>query len=247
MARLPLALALVALFVVTLLVNAPARLLAHVLPAGQVVMQGFEGTVWNGSASRCMIQLPMGYLHLGSVRWSLHPLSLLTFGPRVQIESKWGQQTAAGSLKLRGSQDLVVEDFEGRVGADLLRQFAPLAVGGSFTVQLAVLELKDGLPHQAEGRLVWQQASWLSPRGPVALGSYALDVAQPEGAPLVGDVITLNGALEAKGQVRLDGRRYELDVFAGGDNSLNAELRNALALLAEPEPGGYRIALEGEF
>ena len=79
------------------------------------------------------------------------------------------------------------------------------------------------------------------------LGSYALDVMQPEGEALVGEVITLNGPLEAKGQVRLDGRRYALDVFAGGDDTLNAELTNALALLAEPEPDGYRIALEGEF
>ena len=53
-----------------------------------------------------------------------------------------------------------------------------------------------------------------------------------------GEVITLNGPLEAKGQVRLDGRRYALDVFAGGDDTLNAELTNALALLAEPEPEG---------
>lgn len=247
MSRLPWALALLVLFFVTMLVNAPARLLAHVLPADQVVMQGFEGTVWNGSASRCMIRLPVGFLHLGSVRWSLDPWSLLTLAPRVELDSKWGQQTAAGTLQLRGSRDLLVEDFEGRVGAELLRQFAPLAVGGSFNIQLAMLELQGGLPHRAEGRLVWQQGTWLSPGGPVALGSYALDVTQPEGGPLVGEVITLNGPLEAKGGVRLEERRYELDVFAGGDSSLNAELRNALALLAVPEPGGYRIVVEGEF
>lgn len=247
MSRLPWALALFVLFLVTLLVNAPARLLSWVLPAEQVVMQGFAGTVWNGSASRCMIELPVGFLHLGSVQWSLDPWSLLTLAPRVVVQSKWGQQTAAGALQLRGSQDLLVEDFEGRVGADLLRQFAPLAVGGSFNAQLAVLELRGGLPYRAQGRLVWQQASWLSPRGPVALGSYALDVEQPEGEALVGEVITLNGPLEAKGGVRLEGRRYELDLLAGGDAALNAELKNALALLAEPGPEGYRIALEGEF
>ena len=247
MSRIAAGLALLVLFVVIMLVNAPARLLAHVLPPNQVVMQGFEGTVWKGSASRCVIQLPVGFLHLGSVRWSLDPWSLLTFAPRVEVESKWGQQTAAGSLQVLGGRDLLVQDFDGRVGADLLRQFAPVAVGGSFNVQLAELELSDGLPLRAEGRLVWQQASWLSPRGAVPLGSYALDVMQPEGEALVGEVITLNGPLEAKGQVRLDGRRYALDVFAGGDDTLNAELTNALALLAEPEPDGYRIALEGEF
>lgn len=247
MARLPWALALFALFLVTLLANAPARLLAHVLPGEQVILQGLDGTVWNGSASRCMIELPVGFLHLGSVRWSLDPWSLLTLAPRLELQSNWGRQTAAGSLRLRGSQDLLVEDFEGRVGADLLRRFAPLAVGGSFEVQLAVLELREGLPHRAKGRLVWQQASWLSPRGPVPLGSYALDVEQPAGEALVGEVVTLQGPLEARGGVRLEGRRYALDVFAGGDAALNDDLNNALALLAAPEPDGYRIALEGEF
>ncbi len=241
------AIGLLALFIVTLLANTPARLLAHVLPAGQVIMEGFGGTVWNGRAGRCLIRLPAGYLHLGAVQWSLDPLSLLTLAPKVAVQSKWGQQTAAGSLVLKGQQDLRVEDFEGRVGADLLRQFAPLAVGGSFHFQLALLELRGGLPHETRGRVVWQKGSWLSPRGPVALGSYALDVQQPAGEALVGEVVTLNGPLQARGGLKLEGRRYELDVFAGGDAALNADLKNALALLATPTPEGYRIALDGEF
>ncbi|HEY6130632.1 MAG TPA: type II secretion system protein N, partial [Halioglobus sp.] len=75
--RLVWASVLVLLFVVNLVLSAPARLFYRVLPGDQLLLRGLSGTVWHGNASGVMLRLPQGYLQLGAVRWSLQPLSLL--------------------------------------------------------------------------------------------------------------------------------------------------------------------------
>lgn len=239
--------ALVVVFCIALGASAPARLLALVLPAGQVVMSGFEGTVWRGSASRCLLRLPPGYLHLGEVRWSLEPLSLFTLAPRVQVGSTWGGQTLQGAVRLRGANELEVTDLELRADAELVQRFAPLAVDGRLEVTLAHLSVRDGLPYSGRGRMVWRNAGFLSPQGHVPLGSYALDFEQLPGEALRGQVVTLAGPLRAEGRVELRGRQYLIDVLLDSEHALDPQLQNALALMAVAEGDGFRIELQSGF
>lgn len=247
MSRFVLGVVLALLLFVCLLAAAPARLLHRVLPAEQVLMRGFAGTLWHGSASRCLVRAGAGYLHLGAVQWSLDPLSLLLLAPRLTFSSAWGDQTIAGELVLRGQQDLELVDFEAQVAADLLRQFAPVALVGTLSLQLAQLELRDGLPYSADGRLMWQDGGWQSPRGLVPLGTYAVDFQQAPGAVLSGQVLTVSGPLEATGTVQLQDRSYQVDIVLSSQASLDEQLEQALSLIAAPQAQGYRITLDGEF
>jgi hypothetical protein len=239
--------ALALFFTLVLVASAPARLLGYVLPSGQIVMDGFQGTLWSGSASRCVLHLPPGPMHLGSVSWSLDPLSLLTFAPRLTVASEWGEQRIQGELRLRGARDLDLKDVQTRSSADLVRRFLPLAVDGVASVQLAQLSLRDGLPYSADGRIVWQDGVFLSTSGRVPLGSYAMEFKQAEGEVLRGEVITLSGSLLVAGQMQLDRRRYVIDLAINSDEPLDPQLKNALDLMAVPENGGYRIVLDSEF
>jgi len=226
---------------------APARLIASFVPAENVVLEGLSGTLWEGRASRAMVRIPSGFLHLGAVRWTLHPASLLTLSPAVDIQSVWGGQRLKARAQWLGDGSYRLEGVEGRFAADLLRQFAPLAVGGYFDVQLASMAVEENLPSSGEGRLVWERANWQSPNGPVSLGTYALDFAQNTGEPLLGNVLTLAGPLQAQGRVQLEGRRYEVDIVVQSEEGFDAQLQQALMLMATPEDDGYRIALESEF
>lgn len=247
MSRTAAGLVLALCFLVGLVTTAPARLLTLLLPADQAVLQGFEGTLWRGSASRCLLRTEAGYLHLGALEWSLDPLSLALFAPRLRLHSTWGAQTLAGELVVRGSQDLDLQAFEARLSADLVRQFAPMALAGTLSVQLQSLLLRDGLPYSGAGRLVWQNAGWQSPQGPLPLGSYALDFQQPPGEQLVGEVLTLSGPVRAQGTLRLQGREYALDILVSSQGSPNPQLEQALSLIATPGPEGHRVKLDGEF
>jgi general secretion pathway protein N len=247
MSRLVWAAVLALLFFVHLVVSAPARLLGLAVPGEQLLMHGLAGTVWHGSASGVLLRLPQGYLHLGEVQWELQPLSLLLLAPHLTVHSDWGNQTLAGELVLRGQRDLDVLNLEAQVAADLLRHFAPVSLDGMFNVQLARLQLRNGLPYSAQGRLVWQDGGWQSPRGLLPLGTYALDFQQAPGDALQAQVITLSGPLQASGTLQLQDRHYQVDVLLGSEDALDEQLQQMLPLIAVPEDAGYRISIDGDF
>ncbi len=235
------------LLLINLVVSAPARLLSLVVPPEQLLLQGLTGTLWHGKASSVLLRLPQGYVQLGAVQWWLQPLSLVLLAPHLTLHSVWGNQTLLVELVLRGQRDLDVFNLEGQVPANLLGHFAPVAVDGMLNLQLQSLQLRDGLPYSAAGRLVWQDGVWRSPRGPVPLGSYAMDVQQPEGEALQGQVITLSGPLQANGSVQLQQRQYEVNILLGSETTLDAQLQQMLSLIAVPEDAGYRISVQGDF
>ena len=233
-------------FLVSLVASAPARLLAMVLPEEQVYMQGYKGTLWRGSAARCMLQADEGVLHLGTVEWRLRPLSLLFFAPRLELASTWGSQRIAGEVRLLGARDLDLSDFEANIAADLLRQFVPVGLVGRLSAQLESLSIRDGLPVAGAGRLIWEKGGWVSPGGPKPLGTYALDLLPGQEDRLLADIVTVTGRVVASGSAQLQGRDYSVDILVAGQR-LDRELRQALSLVAEPEAEDYRIKLDGQF
>lgn len=246
MSRVALGLVLALLLVTSLVLSAPARLMALLLPSGQVFMQGFSGTVWRGSAGRCLVRTEAGLLHLGAVTWRLSPLSLLTLSPRLELDSRWGRQRVGGEVVLRGDRDFDLHGFEATVSADLVRQFAPVTLGGSLNASFGRLLLRGGLPVAGAGRLVWQDGSWLSPTGQLSLGSYAVEVAEAGEGVLRGEVLTLSGPVAASGEIELSGPAYSVDITVGGGRALDPRIEQALALVATPGENGFRLQLEGE-
>ncbi len=232
--------------VVVALLSAPARLIGLFVPTEQLLVTGFSGTVWNGSASRCLLAVPGGYLHLGAITWRLQPLSLVFMAPRLHLVSDWGRQQLAGDIIIRGDEDLSLSDFEARFSAGLLQQFAPISLSGEISAQVASLNFSSSMLAQAEGRLVWQRGAWLSPQGSLPLGSYALDFIQAEGDPLAGEVVTLVGPVTAEGRVGLDGNRYSLAIDIASEGAMHPALQQALSLMARPVDDGYRLELVGE-
>jgi hypothetical protein len=189
---------------------------------------------------------PGGYLHLGAVNWQVDPFSLLMLAPRVKLTSRWGSQSLATTVVLRGGQDIDLYELSASLPADLLRQFVPVSLAGVLNAQVEHLQLREGLPVEGAGRLVWQNGGWQAPTGPVPLGTYALDFRQAPGEELAGDVLTLTGPVSAEGGVYLAGRSYGVDITVGGE-PLDERLKQALSLMARPLGQGYRIKLEGEF
>ncbi|NCF20502.1 MAG: type II secretion system protein GspN [Haliea sp.] len=247
MSRSLLGLGVTLLVFISLAATAPARLLTSLLPSDRILAQGFSGTLWRGSVSRVLVQAGPGYLHLGTVDWTLHPLSLLLLSPRLSVESRWGRQLLAGDVLLHGTRDVELRDFSASLAASLVRQYAPVGLTGTFSGQFRQLRLRDGLPQAVDGRLVWQEAGWQSPVGPRPLGSYAVDLQQLPGELLTGEVHTLSGPVQASGSAQLEGRLYRVDILVGTDGAMEPQLQQALSLVASPEGDTFRLALNGEF
>ena len=230
--------------ILLLMIMAPARLLQSVLPGDQILLQGLSGTLWRGHAGRALVAAGSGYLHLGALDWRLSPFSLLLFAPELDLQSSWGGQSLSSVVRYGGSEELDLYDLDALLPAALVREFVPLELSGSFSIQAEQLSLRQGLPYRGSGRLVWQNGAWVSPQGRRALGTYALDFEQAPGEPLIGRVITLGGDLLAEGQISLEGRNVEVDVLLSGPGLSDPQLQQALQLVAVPEGDNFRVTLQ---
>lgn len=237
---------LIALFLMALGVLAPARLVVSMLPENTLAMQGVTGSLWRGEASVAVLDTGNGYLHLGELKWRLKPLSLLSFAPQLELASHWGAQRIAGSLRFKGRDHIELENIDALLDAQLLRHYAPLELSGSVSLQISHLEVQDGLSREGAGRVVWQNGGWISTRGQRSLGSYAIDFSQQRNEPLQGAILTLQGGLQAAGDLALRDRSYAIDVFLHGPAIGDPQLRQALQLVASPQGDGFRVKFSGD-
>jgi len=229
-----------------LLTFAPARLLGFLADDQQVSLSGFSGTIWRGTASRALVAMPGGWMHLGRVSWQLRPWSLLLFAPRLTVDTRWGAQVVRGDVIVRGGEDFGFREFEVQADAAIVQQLAPLALDGTLRAEFERLEIKSAQPIEAQGRAVWQGAAWMSPAGRKLLGDYALDLYQENNQPLAGDVITLAGPVTAEGRIELAGRQFSIDLAIGSEGAMDPGLQQALSLVAQPVSTGYKLVLDGE-
>lgn len=232
-----------ALVIALLVTRAPASLLGNALPPA-VNVTGLAGTVWKGEAAYVEIPLQAKPFALGRISWTLNPMGLF-FGDVIRLRSDWGSQTVDVSVSpaLNGSFD--VNDAQLRIDLGWLRQLLPFYVGGQLKADLASLTFtSDGMPTTANGRVVWENATWRAVGGDVSLGSYAVDVTTSD-AGIRATIITLKGALEVDGSVTIVGDSYRVMANLSGPAARNEAFQQAIALLAVPNGSGYRIELSG--
>ena len=232
-----------ALVIALLVTRAPASLVGNALPPA-VNVTGLAGTVWKGEAAYVEIPLQAKPFALGRTSWTLNPMGLF-FGDVIRLRSDWGSQTVDVSVSpaLNGSFD--VNDAQLRIDLGWLRQLLPFYVGGQLKADLASLTFtSDGRPTTANGRVVWENATWRAVGGDVSLGSYAVDVTTSD-AGIRATIITLKGALEVDGSVTIVGDSYRVMANLSGPAARNEAFQQAIALLAVPNGSGYRIELSG--
>jgi hypothetical protein len=232
-----------ALVIALLVTRAPASLLGNALPPA-VNVTGLAGTVWKGEAAYLEIPLQAKPFALGRTSWTLNPMGLF-FGDVIRLRSDWGSQTVDVSVSpaLNGSFD--VNDAQLRIDLGWLRQLLPFYVGGQLKADLASLTFtSDGRPTTANGRVVWENATWRAVGGDVSLGSYAVDVTTSD-AGIRATIMTLKGALEVDGSVTIVGDSYRVMANLSGPAARNEAFQQAIALLAVPNGSGYRIELSG--
>lgn len=235
------------LFLLLLLVNAPAHLLGRMLPEESLRLAGFSGTVWNGEASNAAVRTEGGWLQLGKTRWSLSPLSLLLLSPQLALESRWGQQRLSGKLRVFPSGKLRVSDLDASFSAALLRRWMPVNLRGELNLLLERLDVTERMPSGGAGRLVWQQAFWSGNRGSQPLGDYVLEFTIPGPGQGQATVTTLSGPIRVEGGLSVDGRKYSVDARLTSTGQIDEELANALELMAAPVDGGFHLKFNSEF
>ncbi|MEO1136184.1 MAG: type II secretion system protein N [Pseudomonadota bacterium] len=125
-------------FVVTLIVNAPASLLPVFvdLDEAQISYSGVSGTVWNGNVSDASI----AGAPLGAVSFEVSPWSLLGFSPQIALSMQGGAIAGEGRVTVGPGRKLSLKDSS----ADIeVAAIAPRGVFGEPAFGLAKLEIRD--------------------------------------------------------------------------------------------------------
>jgi hypothetical protein len=227
------------------LFSVPARIIPGFIDEQQLRLSGVSGRAVDGRAARALLRTPSGFFHLGELRWRLDPWSLLTLSPALHLESEWSTQRGSLRVRLAGSQ-LQVRDLDAVVDAAVIQQALPISVSGRLELLFDELVLEEQQLISAQGRLVWQDAAWQPASGPRNLGTYVAEITSPGDGELEAQLDTLSGSVQAQGSVVLVGQRFSTDVrVAAASGALDAELAQALSLIATPEENGYRLRLDG--
>lgn len=226
------------------LTTVPAKLLPLML-GEELQLSGVSGTLWRGNAARARVMTSGGALHLGGLSWSLRGLSLLTLSPEVDLRSAWGRQRVTVTAR-RSGNGVLLRNLDATLNASLVSSLLPVNAAGRISLLFDTLELRDGMPVAADGRLVWEDAGWRSNTGRHNLGSYAAEASTGDAGEIAATIRTIRGPVIADGDVTLRAGSYELQAQISSQESLHPELTRALSLIASPGESGYLLRLEGE-
>jgi len=234
------------LYALFLLFQAPASLLAWLLPAAnaeRLRLDETQGTLWHGMAGHLQLQMaPDRVIDLGRLTWNVRWNTLL------RGEIAYALDLAAGPAQARGIVGLGlgkwrVEDVEATFPAELMIPFAPLlqVVRPSGTIRIhsnSFTLARNGAA--GEVQLTWLGASAiLSRENP--LGDYTLQVrGTPSGAQLQCD--TLSGVLQIKGSGAWDRTGLQFHGSAQTQPTNREALVDLLRLIGQDEGNGvYRL------
>jgi general secretion pathway protein N len=190
-------------FAVTLLVKAPASLLAGVVASktnGQFVLANAAGTVWKGSATPSVRQRAGTFVTLEKLHWDIDLLPLFT--GKLLIHLNWDNVEASLPMTAKFSWgNIELRNVIIPVEAGLLGEFSPYLQPLKLTGQIKVSS--DVFIYSKAGLLGSATADWtnagmaLSAVSP--LGSYQIELTGA-GEKLDLSLSTLTGVLLLEGQ-----------------------------------------------
>jgi general secretion pathway protein N len=221
-------------------------LLGAIIQDQGVVVASWSGTLWQGRAERVVLRAPEGDWHLGTVTWKLQATSLLRLRPRVAVDAQWQAQRMSGWLIWQGPNALLCESIAMQLPAAVLSTWLPIDVQGTLTADIERVLWREMQLESAQGRVVWDNASWRGSAGAYQLGRYVLELSDASAGNVDGRVLTLSGPVQVAGGVQLEaGRRYAVGLGIGPRGRLPEELEQALGLIATPRDEIWDLQFKG--
>lgn len=240
----------IAAYLLFLLHALPASFLTrYILPkteaARAVQLQGVRGSVWKGEAADARVS----NFDLGKLHWDVRSWGLLL--GKLKLHLKFGQDSVRGNAYVSVGMGGAVnaDDVNLQVPAENLMPLLygyPFSIAGMLRGNLKQVALERGRVLQAQGRIVWQDATIRAPQN-IEMGDYLITL----------EPVNLGSKMVIKDQGR-GPVQAEITVFAkgSGDYRLNGWLKardpnqqsitEALRLIGRPDNSGrYWIGFNG--
>jgi hypothetical protein len=226
-----------ALFLLTVLVRAPARWALGLAPAG-IECALPSGSIWQGACARAGV----AGSELQDVHWTLHAWPLLRGHLDLDLVSTDVRAAGSAQLSLSMGGHLVLRELRVQMpfGSELLPLF-PTAWSGRLRLEFSRVEFEGNRLRALLGVATAFDLAQRNP--PLAFGSYELrfDAAAQSGEMIVGSLHDLGGPLTVTGTLQLrQGSNYEVNGLISAGPAASPELAKAIEYLGPADAQGRR-------
>ena len=242
--KLKISLAFIAIYLLSLVLNAPARLVTQFIPKNAEIKIGnVSGTVWNGKLSQ------VDYSHqfqLQKLTWNFDWLALFTLKLKADIKFNNGRKEMVGS----GSAAYGFSGFSiTNMNVDMLATEVmpylqlPVPVTPSGNFELIIEHFTQGSPYcdELDGYLVWHEGSVETPMGNIDFAAPNVDLSCDEGN-LVASLKQHSEHLTTNADILLTkGEKYQLKGSIKGGEQLDPNILQALSWLGPQEKSGETL------
>jgi len=244
--KLPLIVAGLAAFAITLITALPARFIAPVLPPN-VAVGMLDGTLWRGSTDSVVVN----QRYLGALQWRLRPLHLFRGRLALDVDLNRADGQAKARLALGFGKRFEARDLTASLPVAVLAgSLAPSGWSGTVDAKLAHLALRPGTVPEMRGTMELRNLRAPPPDG-AAIGSYRLsfDDSSSQDDRLVGQLQDVEGPMQVTGTVTLTAERsYVVEGLVAPRAGASDAVTNTLRFLGAPDSQGQRpFSLAGTY
>ena len=226
-------------FLITLVVRLPARIVSALLPA-DVACEAPAGTVWTGSCG----ELRAGTVAITGLSWQLLPAALLHLQLGADLASQDPAAHGHARARLSPGGDVQITGLDATLS--LPGELGLVPAGASANVRLAIdsASLQGGQLVALQGTITLLQLHIADPAAD--LGSFELQFVPPNpnaatGGPMVGQLRDLDGPLSVIGELQLTrAGSYDLEGSVAPKPDSGADLAQVLQMLGPPDAQGRR-------
>lgn len=242
--KLKISLAFIALYLLSLVLTAPASLLIRFVPKNSGVEIGeVSGTVWQGKLSQLDYR---NQFQLQRLTWDFDWLALFTLNLKADIKFNNGRRELVGNGSVvYGLDGPALTNVNAQMQATEIMPYLqlPVPVTPSGNFELVIEHFTQGSPYcdELDGYLVWHDGNVETPMGNIDFATPNVDLSCDEGN-LAASLKQQSDDLIANANILLTkGGRYQLEGDIMGGEQLDPNILQALSWLGPKQKSGETL------
>ncbi|MDO3388731.1 type II secretion system protein N [Gilvimarinus sp. SDUM040013] len=213
-----------------------------------LALSGISGTLWRGKANMASIQIDGRHYTLGSLDWTLKPLSILTLKPCAVVSTDFERQQISGTACAGIGGSITLTNANISVPAGLIQGLPePSEITGQLSSHIETLKLSDNKLKALKGNLSWTKARLNNGQMWLNLGAFAADLSATAEGHIRADIFSLEGPIDLAGNVVMPltgGIRIDTNFTFTETFARDVQADQWLPMVAEPlDDGRQRIKM----
>ncbi|MFL0811069.1 MAG: type II secretion system protein N [Agarilytica sp.] len=238
---------LVIYFIFSMISLAPAKIAGWAINASMpnVWLTSVRGTLWNGVAGGAQFQIGEQSIALGSVRWTLNPMTLLTLQPCISFEVDSGGQPMSGLVCQSPFGITRLKDLNMDLPLSVLESVLPVRATGDLSIQIIEASITGQRVDELDARVTWQNASVFNGESWWSLGTFGGQAKHNNEGGIAVRIFDVSGpvGVDVNAAFALGSELFTLSGNITPRSEAPEQMKQGLQMIGEEvEPGTYKVS-----